>query len=302
MTNKSLIPLILTALFVVFVSKPVYALIRIDLNGNITQSSPSVLGDEDDKAGDVERDENQEPKEAEEQNEVVEEQEQIEEEKQKEAGKKEIERVREQLKKNDEEEQKIRETNSEIVKKIEEEDKEQKQESIEQIKIQSESSMKILVASESGETEEIEDKEIEMEIEHGVVSFKNSPDDSSIEITQGSTTVHTELSLNIDPKTQQIFVESEGKEFEVKILPEEAVKLVSDDLNFRVTPSGSLERLELVVENGQVLYLIDGVMVQKLLGLFTVTIPTEVKVSGVSGFTLASKQSLLSRVLDFLSI
>lgn len=265
------------------------------MQGRISQYLPSVLGDSDEQKEEPKQEEKKEEKKEEskpqEQNKSEESKRQVEQ--NRETEKKAVERVREQLKKNSEQEKKIKETNREIVKKIENEIKEERQKNIEKIKLESKKSMRISVASKSGEIEDLDDNEVEMETEDGVVSFKNSKDDARIDITQGSSSAHTNLPLNIDPKTKKISIESEGKGFEVKVLPDEVLKSVSN---------GSAKQFEIVVENGQAVYLINSTKNEKFLGLFSVSIPEEVKVSGETGKTLESKQKFLDTVLDFLSI
>ena len=301
MTKKSLTSLLLIALSIILVSSPAQAIIKIDIDGNVTQTSPSVLGDDDEQnEEESKQEEKQEESKPSESNKSEESKKQ--EEQKREAEKKEVEKVREELKQNAEQEKKIRETNREIIKKIENEIKEEKQKNLEQIKLKNKNSLKVSLASESGEIEDLEDDEIEMETEHGIVSFKNSQNDDSIEITQGDSSAHTDLPLSIDPKTKKVSVESEGKELEVKILPEDALKSVFNNQTFSASPSGTPEKFEIVVENGQVVYLINDTKAEKFLGLFSVSIPKEVKISGDTGETLESKQNFLSKVLDFLSI
>lgn len=293
MRKNILSPLLVVTLFSILMSGSAYAKVKIDINGNVAQSSPSVLGDEDGQKEEEHKEEvKQEEKEADKKQE----------EQKKETEKKEVERVREELKKNTEQAQRIQETNREIIKKIDEKDREEKQKSIERIKLEDDSSLKISVASKSGEIEEWEDEEVEMETEDGTIEFRNNPDDGSVEITQGDSSAHTDLPLAIDPKTKKVSVESGGEEFEVKVLPEEVLNSVSDDRTFDSSPSGTPDKFEIVVENGQVVYLINDTKSEKFLGLFSVEIPKEVKVSGGTGETLELRQNLLSKVLDFLSI
>lgn len=258
----------LTVLFVFSFARPALSMIKIDLGGKVSQILPAVLGDDDEQKEEPKREEKKEEK-------------------------KEVEKVREQLKKNFEQEKKIKETNREIVKKIENEIKEEKEKNIERIKLESENSMRISIASKSGEVEDLDDDEVEMETEHGVVGFKNRRDNSTVEITRGGFSARTDLPLNIDPKTKKISVESEGKDFEVKVLPDEVSKSV---------PGDSVKQFEIVVENGQAVYLINDTKNEKLFGLFSVSISKEVKVSGETGKALEVKQDFLNRVLDFLSI
>lgn len=279
----------LIVLFIFSFASPALSMIKIDLDGKVSQILPAVLGDNDEQKEESKREEKKEEKR--EERKIEESKKQVE--KNREAEKKEVEKVREQLKKNFEQEKKIKETNREIVKKIENEIKEEKEKSIERIKLESETSMRISVASKSGEVEDLDDDEVEMETEHGVVGFKNRKGDSTVEITRGGSSAHTDLPLNIDPKTKKISVESEGEDFEVKVLPDEVLKSV---------PGDSVKQFEIVVENGQAVYLINDIKNEKLFGLFSVSIPNEVKVSGETGKALEVKQDFLNRVLDFLSI
>lgn len=305
MTKKFLITLLTVVSFAFLASNSVYALIKIDINGNVIQVTPAVLGDEDEQK-EEEHNEKSSQEVDEEKSPTLEStrsEENINQTKQEnEAQKKEVERVREELKKNAEQAKKIKETNREILKKIEEKAKEEKQKNIERIMLQNKSSMRISVASKSGEIENIEDDEVMMETEHGMVGFRNSKSDDSTEIIHGKLTAHTDLPLNIDPKTKRMSVQSEGKELEIKVLPEEVLNSLSNERILNASSTGAPDKFEIVVEDGKVVYLVNDTKDEKLLGLFAVSIPKEIKVSGETGETLESKQTILSKILDFLSI
>lgn len=304
MTIKSLISLLMIALFVVTISSPVYATLRIDINGNISQTSPLVLGDNEEHKSEENRQENQkvelkqtEANRAEQKNEL--DNKQLEQ--KQEAEKKQTEVVREQLKEVYEQEKKIKETNREIVKKIEEKSKEEKQKNIERLKLSNRKSLEVSMASRSGEIDRTDETDIEMETEHGVVSFKNNKD-SGIDIEQDGVSAQTGLPLNIDPKTKIVSVDNNGDSLELNTLPGDALKSISNNRILDSSPSGSPDKLEIAVEDGKLVYRISDDKTEKMFGLFSVSISKEVTLSGDTGQVVVIKQSVLSKILDFLSI
>lgn len=307
MIPKFLLPILLVVLFTSIITHPVYGKIKIDLNGNVSQFTPSVLGDDEEQKPEEAKNEDKKEENKTEQktdsgSNTSSEESKKQEEIKKETEKKEMEKVREQLKKNAEQAQKIRETNREIIKKLDEKTKKEKENSVEQIRLINKNNLNVSLASGSGEIEDTEDSEVEMETEHGLVSFKNSIDGKKMEINQGKASAETNLPLNIDPKTKKVSLESEGKAFEVKTLPEDILNSVANGKTFNASPSGSLEKFDIAIENGKVIYNLSDSKNEKFLGLFKVTIPKDVKLSGDTGEILEVKQNMLSKILDFLSI
>lgn len=304
MTKKSLTSLLIIALFIVTVSSPVYATLRIDINGNISQTTPTVLGDNEEQKPEENNQEDQkvEDKQSEsKQTEQKKESENKQQEQKQEAEKKQTEIVREQLKKVYEQEKKIKETNREIVKKIEEKAKEDKQKNIERIKLSNKKGLEVSMASKSGELDKSEETDVEMETEHGLVSFKNSKD-GGLDINQGGVSAQTDLPLNIDPKTKTVSIDNNGDSLELKTLPEDALKSISNGQVLDSSPSGTPDKLQIAVENGKLIYKINDNKSEKMFGLFSISIPKEVTLSGDTGQVLEIKQSVLSKILDFLSI
>lgn len=175
------------------------------------------------------------------------------------------------------------------------------------------------VEDESGEEVEIEDDELE-ELED-VVENELADDDiqltstnnNQLALTKNQVAALTNFPLSINVETKELIVTTPAGQRIVMVLPDEAVtNLLATGIINRVetapadaTTQGQLGALtgvvRLEIRNNEVVYKVNGVKIQNLLGFIPVTTPVTAFVSAETGTTLAKQQSILTSVIDLLS-
>lgn len=193
----------------------------------------------------------------------------------------------------------------------------------------------IKVKNEQGEDVDLEDEEKD----ELLASAEAKLEEDDIEIATGSAQlgfvqrgrrVRTNFPLSVNPVTGELFVSTPAGEKVVTILPDVAIQnMIRAGILTRVdegtpsasptpegtpsagegtegaeaTPSASVEGsgIELIQEDGNVVYLISGVKSQNFIGLIPVDIKLRAVVSASDGSLLDIRQNFLARLLDLLS-
>ena len=119
----------------------------------------------------------------------------------------------------------------------------------------------------------------------------------------------TNFPVSVDPETNQLTVSTPAGQKVVTVLPDQAVQnMLSKNILSEVeyenesTGSGELEsQIELENRNDQVVYKVKGKKDHKLLGFIPVKTDTTAYVSAENGEVVAKDESLLSRLVGYLS-
>ena len=107
----------------------------------------------------------------------------------------------------------------------------------------------------------------------------------------------TNFPLSVNPETRELTVTTPAGEKVVTILPDQAVaNMLANNIFDRQ------QNVNIVFENGTVIYRISGARDEKLFGIFGVIIPTTAVVSANTGQLVTQEQTFLFRFLDLLSI
>lgn len=174
--------------------------------------------------------------------------------------------------------------------------------------------------NEDGDEVEIEDIELE-ELENEVENELEDEDvkiiptaDNQLALTQNNTAALTNFPLSIDVETRELIITTPSGQKVVTVLPDEAVQnLLATGVINSVEPPASdvvtqdqLGTLTGVVEietrDNETVYKVKGRKKHLVLGVFSVTMPVTAFVSTDTGQTVAKQQSLLTNVVDFLSL
>jgi hypothetical protein len=126
-----------------------------------------------------------------------------------------------------------------------------------------------------------------------------SGQNNQVTIQQGKTEVSTQLPIQIDTKTHAVSVTTQTGATKISVLPSEAVKGVSDKGLISTGSNTASPKVTLIQDNGQVAYKLEGERVGKLLGIFEIRSPTEVKISAQTGKILQTTQSPAFNIFGF---
>lgn len=121
---------------------------------------------------------------------------------------------------------------------------------------------------------------------------------TGVNIQQRDVNVSTSLPVQIDTQTHIISVQTSAGTEKVSILPDQAVAGAEKQTN--TNPTNSKPTVSLVSENGNATYIVDQQKKGKLLGVFDVTVPSQVKISAETGKTVSVWQSPIGTFLGFL--
>ena len=121
---------------------------------------------------------------------------------------------------------------------------------------------------------------------------------TGVNIQQHDVNVSTSLPVQIDTKTHIISVQTSSGTENVSILPDQAVAGAEKQTN--TNPTNAKPAVSLVSENGNATYIVDQQKKGKLLGIFDVTVPSQVKISAETGKTVSVWQSPVGTFLGFL--
>lgn len=178
----------------------------------------------------------------------------------------------------------------------------------------------VSVEDEDGEDtgeDELEDgEEIEIEsTESGKIRIRTNL--NKFFIAHGLVEAQTAFPLSINTQTNELTVTTSAGPKVVTILPQQAVdnmlarNVIDRILSTLPDPSASpestdeaelgQEKIELAENNNELVYELEGESDERLLGLFPVKIHKKVHVSATTGDLVNVDQTLLSRILDFLS-
>jgi hypothetical protein len=174
------------------------------------------------------------------------------------------------------------------------------------------------------ETEGGSDDEVELG-EQSIFKIEDRTDKNEIRVATGSgnalkfsrngVAAETEFPLSINVIDNSLVVETSAGLKTVTILPDEAVsallkanlidKLLSDSLDEVVTSlsdaGNEVNSIELGEQDGQLVYEVEGVSEQKLLGIFPVQVKRTVTVSAETSELISVDKSIADRFLDAFS-
>jgi hypothetical protein len=131
---------------------------------------------------------------------------------------------------------------------------------------------------------------------------------SNLVIGKNKIKAKTNFPLSIDPETNQLIVTTPKGQKIVTVLPDQAIqnmlsKKVLSEVNLAETDDKATEESEIELENreDQVVYKIKGKKEHKLIGFIPVKTDTTAYVSAENGEVVAKDESLLSKLIDFIS-
>jgi hypothetical protein len=131
---------------------------------------------------------------------------------------------------------------------------------------------------------------------------------SNLVIGKNKIKAKTNFPLSVDPETNQLIVTTPKGQKIVTVLPDQAIqnmlsKKVLSEVDLGETDENANEESEIELENreDQVVYKIKGKKEHKLIGFIPVKTDTTAYVSAENGEVVAKDESLLSKLIDFLS-
>lgn len=129
-----------------------------------------------------------------------------------------------------------------------------------------------------------------------VITIKaNENQNGNLSIQQQGVKVDTKLPLQIDSKTHVVSVDTSSGPQSISILPDQAVKGANDKIT--VSSLKTLDsKVSLTETGGQPEYVVSQTKQGKFLGIFTVSLPSEVKISAKTGRVLSVWQSPLTLI------
>lgn len=175
------------------------------------------------------------------------------------------------------------------------------------------------VEQEDGVEIEMKDKdmdilkeEIENELEKKDIKLLHTSDDT-LTISKDSAAAVSKTPLSVDVSTKELLVQTPDGPMTVTVLPDQAIDRVmktglittmdtvrADDAVIQQT--GTLSGvMALEYKNGQPVYTIKGSKSHKMLGIIPTSTPLTVFVSSVNGEIVETQQSVLSRIIEFIS-
>ena len=124
-------------------------------------------------------------------------------------------------------------------------------------------------------------------------------------LKNGQVQAETHFPLSVNLSTNSLTVTTPAGAKTVTVLPAAAVQnLMTKNIINRlaVGTTGQSVPLQLVDQNGQTVFVIDGMSEKKLFGLFPISLPKTVTVSAENGQVVGSSISPLARILELLSV
>lgn len=164
---------------------------------------------------------------------------------------------------------------------------------------------------EDGTEVELEDesfKEVENHLAEDNISV--STESGQLVIQKNNTRATTTLPLSVDLGTNTLSVDTPSGVKTLAVLPDQAVQnlidagiinRVSGTVN-QATGETETEKLQVEDRNGVLVYEVKGISDQRLFGLIPLKISKDISVSTETGNAVVINQSLVSRLLDILSI
>ena len=164
---------------------------------------------------------------------------------------------------------------------------------------------------EDEDEDEIEDEE-EFEVESGTEAAKITTririksKNNGFQLIENEIEVESNFPLSVDPVTRELKITTPAGERVVAILPQQAIGNMlaggTFELVLKSRTNPDEEEVEIEEEEGRIVYKITGANQERLLGIFNVLVPRTAIVSAETGQTLGVTQTLLSRLLDLLSV
>ena len=177
------------------------------------------------------------------------------------------------------------------------------------------------------EDEEDFDEEDEVEIEDGN-EIRVRTRDGKFLLERNRVAARTNFPLTVDTKTNELIVTTPSGVKRVAVLPDSVIaKMIAQGfIDVASSPSGDTEptptgvegeptvtlsptptesienEVELVEEDGELAYQVEGDKTEKLLGLWNVSIRKRLIVSATTGELLDTRESFFNRILDLLSV
>lgn len=158
----------------------------------------------------------------------------------------------------------------------------------------------------------LEKKELEESLDDEEIEI--STEDGHLAIEHNFIRAEVKFPLSMDPITHQLIVTTPAGERTVAVLPDAAMQklldsgLLSTVASNSATPgaaSGSATlgagSVELKMDDGKLVYEVQGEKVEKFLGIIPVALPKTVTVSALTGETLSQTQSWFTTMLGWLS-
>ena len=153
------------------------------------------------------------------------------------------------------------------------------------------------------EDEDLAEDEEELEVESGSeaakvkIKIKIKRVENRFVFMTREIEAETDFPLSVNPTTNELVVTTPSGERVVTILPDQAVaNMLANNIFNRQ------RNVNIVFENGTVIYRISGDRDEKLLGIFNVVIPTTAVVSADTGQLVTQEQPFFFRFLDLLSV
>jgi len=161
--------------------------------------------------------------------------------------------------------------------------------------------LKVGIKTKDNRLIESDQDEFEIDDENGdeLVKISSGEAENEIQIEKNQIKVRTNFPLTINPLTKELIVNKPAGQKIVAILPDRAATIISS-LGILDNPQIETE-IEIQTEGDQLVYKIKGKKREKFLGFFNIDLNKEVAVSAETGSLLKINESLLTRVIDFLS-
>ncbi len=186
------------------------------------------------------------------------------------------------------------------------------------IKVENESGhLKIKTAGEAGKIEDVGEQE-ELDVEDSAneskIRIASGSGELELEFAHGTTAASTRLPISVDLATNELIVTTPAGVRRVAVLPDQAISnLLANNILDEIeneteagTESAGLQgvttRIKLVVQDGTLVYKVEGASGKKFLGLVPIKIHRTVHVSAQTGELLQIVQDFRNRLLDFLSV
>lgn len=137
------------------------------------------------------------------------------------------------------------------------------------------------------------DEEIKISTEDGKTSFKMKSRNSEVEIK-------TDSPLSVNPITKELVIKTPAGERSVAVLPDKAAEVISK-LGV-IDDSSKAAKMKLEVEDNKLVYKLAGTKQKKLLGFLPITLQREAVVSAETGNVIKTNESVLTTLLNFISL
>lgn len=147
--------------------------------------------------------------------------------------------------------------------------------------------------------EALKEKDIEIATQEGSLD--------NLIIRKDGVIAQTALPISVDPTTHELTVTTPAGSKTVAVLPDQAVnnllanKILTTVATQTSSQSGTVQTTQLTEVNNQPVFVVNGSLQQKVLGIIPVDLPKTALVSATNGQVIRVDESLLTRILGALS-